>query len=63
MIDMAWLGARRGWALEATPCGQGLCAVASLGFSTLRAGWWISDPRNSWITSNGGQTWERQPVR
>jgi hypothetical protein len=37
-------------------------AVASLGFTTPRAGWWISGPHADWITSNGGLTWERQPV-
>ncbi|HUB43201.1 MAG TPA: hypothetical protein VMA72_30480 [Streptosporangiaceae bacterium] len=37
-------------------------AVASVGFTTPLAGWWISDPRTAWITGDGGLTWQRQPV-
>ncbi len=36
-------------------------AVADLGF-TGRVGWWISDPRTFWLTSDKGRTWHRHAV-
>jgi len=38
-------------------------AVAGLGFASPDAGWWISDPHSIWITSDGGRTWHRHPIR
>jgi hypothetical protein len=61
MIDMAWVGARRGWALEAAACGQGLCPRLAVTADSGRTWTTLPVPPGGWHSSGLYDSGELSP--